>query len=175
MLTLTLALGLGWDSLRASAALGTLETRPRRHLLIALLFGICDGGALLVGLVAGRSLAAMGSWPWTNRGLAALVFAYGVYLAFADESGNDPDGRSRWPIWWMPVLLSFDNLAAGIGLIPFDVSIGAALTVGAASAIMSAGGFSAGRALAVLAPAWAETVGGLSLAVIGLLSLLHVG
>jgi hypothetical protein len=93
---------LGLDSLFVGMIIGPLLTRRRSLVYCALMFGLSDGLACLLGSLI----------PHPTPGLPALVI-YLVCAALFVQGAR----RSRIWLYAIPVVLSIDNLAAG-GSIP---------------------------------------------------------
>ena len=164
---------LGLDSLRTSAALGAKSLSLRRRTRIALMFGLCDGLAPLLGLALGRAFVAdVASWI-KLCGVLSLA-GYGAFLLFAsprrktsDESRSETD--DQLVLFGLPVVLGLDNLIAGFALgtlgPPVLVS---ALVLGVISGLMSLLGFCLGGAVRYVFPAAAGRLGGLALILVAL-------
>ncbi|CAD6514450.1 hypothetical protein ACFQ3P_04610 [Paraburkholderia sabiae] len=88
------ALQYGWDSLFAGAVLGFAISRWRGRLAMAVLFGVCDGGATLLGDVVSHRAIDMPD-------AAPFIFLF-IVLALAIR------GRRNW-LWMSPLLFSVDN------------------------------------------------------------------
>lgn len=100
-------LALGIDSFIACAAVGALLSR-RSWLPFALLFGICDSGAFLLGTALHWEMSELAA---TIVGSVALV-ALGLYLvvvAFASQKV----ANTRW-VWALPFALTLDNISFGL-------------------------------------------------------------
>src|SRR5689334_16892278 len=76
---LVLAFFLSLDNFRSSIAIGTIRFRVRRAVQIAIVFGLWDGLAPLVGGVLGRYVGEK-IGPITHYAGPALLGAYGLYL-----------------------------------------------------------------------------------------------
>lgn len=166
-MTALLALGvaLGLDSFRVSLGLGTLPLRWARRLSIALAFGLCDALALLAGSALGGAFVNLLSQPAEYLGPVVLG-SYGLYLIYLARYRADSaraDDKS-WMLFGLPVVLSLDNLIAGIGvgLLGFSVITSTAV-IALMSALMSLAGLQLGGALARRVPLPSELVGGLML------------
>jgi putative Mn2+ efflux pump MntP len=169
MLTLLLlGIGLGFDSFRASAGLGLLPLRFRDWVGIVLAFGLCDGVAPLAGLALGKSLAVVHTWaPMFG---SAAVGAYGLVVMIKSSRSEEPARRNSHPpvVAAIPVVLSLDNLAAGVGLGSFGFpAIFSASVLGVSSALMSIIGLCLGGTMAERIPRVAESAGGAALMLLG--------
>src|SRR5882724_11772938 len=137
MVLLLLGLGLGFDSFRASAALGALPMRRRNWARIALAFGVCDGLAPLLGLALGKSLGRIHAWLPVVGSVA--VGAYGLVVVIKTLRSKEITGADsdRPMASGIPLMLSLDNLAAGVGLGNFEFPvIFSAFTLGFMSFLM---------------------------------------
>lgn len=90
---------LGLDSLLAGLAIGLILPSWRGRAVFVLLFGACDGAATLLGA----------SVPHLVPELLAAAALYLVAVALIIQGAR----RNRMWLYAMPVLFSFDNLAAG--------------------------------------------------------------
>lgn len=141
---LLLALTLSFDSLRASMGLGATRPSRARRFKIAVIFGICDGLAPLVGLFAGQWLLAYIDVLGKSLG-PLLLGAYGIYIIYVTlhygENTREEEG-SRWLVWGIPLSLSLDNIIAGasLGNLKFSVVI-SLIVIGVMSSLMSLLGF----------------------------------
>lgn len=155
---------LGLDSFRASLALGCLRPSASRQRRIALAFGLCDGVAPLVGLWLGHGLAA-GVGDYAGLVGPLVLGGYGLYAIRLSRREGDDDGpsagESRWLVWGLPLSLSFDNFAAGVGLgvLAFPALL-SAVVIGATSGLMAWAGLWLGRTVGARLPLRAELLGG---------------
>jgi putative Mn2+ efflux pump MntP len=162
-----LALGffLSLDNFRSSIAIGTVPFSFRRAIQIALVFGVWDGVAPLVGGVLGHYVGKV-IGPIADYVGPALLGIYGVYLLFRALRNPAPDEIDQpWmTLFGMPLSLSVDNLLAGtgLGLLGFSPFIPAAI-FGVMTAVMSLVGLCIGRFAARLIPIRSDLVSGISL------------
>lgn len=162
-----LALGffLSLDNFRSSIAIGTIPFGVRRAVQIAVVFGIWDGLAPLVGGLLGRYVGeAIGRI--TDYVGPALLGVYGLYLLVGALRKPAPDEIDQpWmTLFGMPLSLSVDNLLAGTGLGLLGVSpFVPAVVFAATTATMSLVGLTIGRFAARLIPIRADLVSGISL------------
>jgi hypothetical protein len=98
---------LGIDSLIACVAIGALVERGSR-LKLAALFGVADGVAFLIGAGLGWQLSA----GLTGGLEIGLLLILGLYLLVV-ASGTQRVA-AHWPVWVVPLALTFDNLAYGV-------------------------------------------------------------
>ena len=160
-----LGLALGLDSLRVSIGLGTLKLSRVRRWQIAFAFGLCDAIAPLVGVAIGQSIVTtVGAW---TEFLGPLVLGgYGLYIIYLAWRGGQlaQDDDHRWTLFGLPIVLSLDNLVAGIGLglLGFPVLF-SAFVLGAISGMMSLAGQHLGAVLIKILPARPQFIGGIIL------------
>src|SRR3954453_12827182 len=164
-------LGLGFflslDNFRSSRAIGTIPFSFRRALQIAVVFGVWDGLAPLLGGVFGH-YAGTAIGPIAACAGPALLGTYGLYLllgALRRPAADEID--QPWiMLFGMPLSLSVDNVLAGtgVGLLGFPPLIPAVL-FGAMTAVMSLTGLWIGRTAVRLVPIRSDVVSGLSLVI----------
>jgi putative Mn2+ efflux pump MntP len=157
---------LSLDNFRTAVALGPLRLGWTHAGQVALAFGLWDGVAPLVGIVAGRYLGeAIGS---TAEYIGAIAMgAYGLYLLVqAWRTAAPEEVDSLWALFSLPLPLSLDNVAAGtsLGLVGFSPWL-AAPTFGAITAVMSFAGLQLGRAAAYFIRIRSDAVTGVALVV----------
>lgn len=162
-----LALGffLSLDNFRSSIAIGTIPFGVRRAIQIAVVFGIWDGLAPLVGSVLGHYVGRL-IGPIADYVGPALLGVYGLYLLIGALRKPAPEEIDQpWvTLFGMPLSLSVDNLLAGtgLGLLGFSPLI-PAVVFGAMTAVMSLAGLFIGRFAARIIPIRADLVSGISL------------
>jgi putative Mn2+ efflux pump MntP len=162
-----LALGflLSLDNFRSSIAIGTIPFRIRRAIQIAVVFGIWDGAAPLVGGLLGHYFGRLIN-PIADYVGPALLGIYGTYLLVGALRKPAPEEIDQpWiTLFGMPLSLSVDNLLAGtgLGLLGFSPFVPAVIFA-AMTAIMSLIGLFIGRFAARLIPIRADLVSGISL------------
>jgi len=108
------ALALGWDSLSAGLGLGTVAEARRRALRLALVFGISDGIASLIGMACGHALSPM------LRSLVeilgpVLVAITGLVVILVPDLAQRALSSDRWVMMGVPVAFTLDNLNVGFG------------------------------------------------------------
>lgn len=162
---LILGFTLGLDNFRSSIALGTVPFGIRRALQIALVFGIWDAVAPLVGGVLGHYFGkAIG--PFADYIGPAVLGIYGLYLLVGAIRNPEPEELDHpWvTLFGMPLSLSVDNLLAGTGLGVLGFSpVIPAVTFGVMTAVMSFIGMRLGRAAASVVRIRPDLVSGISL------------
>src|SRR5215216_217930 len=140
---------LSLDNFRTAVGLGGLRLGWRQSAQVALLFGVCDGVAPLVGILIGHY------WSETIGSTAEYVGAiglglYGLYLLVRAWRTEAPDELDRpWAVFGLIVPLSADNVLAGtsLGLLGFSPWLTAPV-FGAITALMALIGLQLGRAAA---------------------------
>lgn len=140
-----LALALSWDSFFVGFLGGCLDlNRPSRRYL-PMLFGLCDGAAVAIGLLTATAPVVRlgqisdGSWilPW-------LLLVLLVLQRFASRRSRE----ITWPIYLLPVLFSLDNFMAGPAFARLEIShILCVALAGAVSALQFVVGDICGRGL----------------------------
>jgi putative Mn2+ efflux pump MntP len=158
---IALGLLLGIDSFAVCLGLGVLRPGVGRRYGLALAFGLCDGSVSFLGWALGFACHDAPEWgEWLGP---AVVAGYALYvLALAWHSRRLAEARAGgWLALALPLCLSLDNLAAGVGP---DASAGSAaltaLAFGAASGGLALLGLRFGTALAARARVRAEWLGG---------------
>jgi hypothetical protein len=99
---------LGIDSLIACMAIGAIVDKRWRLPLVAL-FGVADGAAFLIGAGLGWTISAGVTGVLEVGTLGAL----GLWL-IAVAAGTRRVAE-LWPLWVLPLALTVDNLAFGVG------------------------------------------------------------
>ena len=140
---------LSLDNFRTAIALGGLQLTWRRSLQVALVFGICDGLAPLVGILVGHYWSeAIGE---TAEYVGAIALGlYGLFLVVKTWLTEAPEELDRpWAVFGLIVPLSADNVLAGtsLGLLGFSPWL-APLVFGGITALMVLLGLQLGRAAA---------------------------
>ena len=163
---LILGFTLSLDNFRTSIALGGLRLTWRRSVQVALVFGLCDGLAPLVGILVGLYWSeAIGS---TAEYVGAIALGlYGLFLivrAWRTEAPEELD--QPWAVFGLIVPLSADNVVAGtsLGLLGFSPWL-AAPVFGAITAVMALVGLQLGRAAAHVIRIRPDLVTGVALVV----------
>jgi manganese efflux pump family protein len=154
---LVLGFTLSLDNFRASIALGTPPFSLGRAVQVALMFGLWDGLAPLVGGLPGRYVGTAIE-PIAEYVGPAVMGAYGLYLlvrAFRSAAPEELD--HPWALFGIPLSLSLDNLIAGtsLGLLGVSPVLAAAIFAAIAvfmSFVMSFVGLCLGRAIGRLIP-----------------------
>jgi hypothetical protein len=98
---------LGIDSLIAGIAIGGIVT-GRMRLPLAALFGVADGVVFLIG----AGIISPFSDGVSTIVQTVLLLAMGIYLIVVAAGVRRV--ASSWPMWVLPFVLTFDNLAYGL-------------------------------------------------------------
>ncbi|MEU6644900.1 manganese efflux pump [Saccharomonospora sp. NPDC046836] len=183
MIVEILALGffLSLDNFRASIALGTLPFSWHRAVQVAVMFGIWDGLAPLVGVLLGHYVDQVVGHEAVGQFIRyagpAAMFLYGVYLlvrSFRTEAPEEID--HPWALFGIPLSLSLDNLLAGtsLGLFGFPPALSAAVFA-ATTTVMSFAGLCIGRVTGRLIRIRADLLSGIALVVMAFVLPLELG
>jgi manganese efflux pump family protein len=163
---LVLAFVLSLDNFRTAIALGALRPGWGRAVQVAVVFGLWDGVAPLVGVLVGHYWSqAIGS---TAEYVGAIALgSYGLYLVVRAWRTPAPEHLDqRWALLGLPLPLSADNVVAGtsLGLLGFAPWV-AAPVFGAMTALMALVGLQLGRAAAEVVPIRCDLLTGVALVV----------
>ncbi|HEY6415198.1 MAG TPA: hypothetical protein VIX41_03135 [Acidimicrobiales bacterium] len=115
---------LGIDSLIACLAIGALVDR-RSWVWLALLFGVADAGAFLIGAGLGWGLMSQAASELIGMGTFVLL---GVYLLVV--AAGTAQVTARRAVWLLPFALTLDNLAFGMAGEPTSSVLAQALSSG---------------------------------------------
>ena len=163
---LILGFTLSLDNFRTAIALGGLRFSWSRSVQIALVFGVCDAVAPLVGILMGRYWSESIGSTAEYVGAGALA-AYGLYLVIrAWRTAASEQFDRPWAVFGLLVPLSADNVVAGtsLGLLGFSPWL-APPVFGVTTALMALVGLQIGRAVAHVIPIRADLVTGIALVV----------
>ena len=146
---LILGFTLSLDNFRTAIALGGLRLTWRRSVEVALVFGLCDGLAPLLGILVGHYWGE--SIGETGEYVGAIGLGlYGLYLLIRAWRTEAPEEMDRpWAVYGLIVPLSADNIVAGtsLGLLGASTWL-APLVFGVTTAVMAFIGLYVGRAAA---------------------------
>src|SRR4051794_22971883 len=167
---LILGFTLSLDNFRTAVALGGLRLGWRQSVQVALVFGLCDGVAPLVGILVGHY------WSEAIGATAEYVGAtglglYGLYLVVQAWRSETPEELDRpWAVFGLVVPLSADNIVAGtsLGLLGFSPWL-APPVFGAITALMALVGLHLGRAAAGVIRIRSDLLTGVTLVVMATL------
>jgi len=144
---IVLGFTLSLDNFRTALALGGLRLSFGRSVETALVFGLCDGLAPLLGIVvghyAGRTIGETGElFGAIGLGLYGLYLVARAWLTDAPEEMDRP-----WAVYGLIVPLSADNILAGasLGLLGASTWL-APLVFGVSTFLMALLGLYLGRA-----------------------------
>jgi putative Mn2+ efflux pump MntP len=145
---IVLGFTLSLDNFRTALALGGMRLSLRRSVEIALVFGLCDGLAPLLGIVvghyAGETIGETGELVGAiGLGLYGLYLVIRAWLTDAPEEEMD----RPWAVYGLIVPLSADNILAGasLGLLGASTWL-APLVFGVSTFLMALLGLYLGRA-----------------------------
>jgi putative Mn2+ efflux pump MntP len=143
---LILGFTLSLDNFRTAVALGGLRLNLRRSLEVAVVFGLCDGLAPLLGILMGHYWGETIGETGEYVGAFGLG-AYGLYLLVKAWRTEAPEEMERpWAVFGLIVPLSADNIVAGTSLGLLGVSTWLApLVFGVSTTVMALFGLYLGR------------------------------
>ncbi len=176
-----LGLLVGLDNLQVGAALGLVRMSTARRWAFAGAFAFWETAMPLIGLALGHAARARVG-PWAEElGIAVLGICGVLIIVMALRGGPEGDeaeesfAGSRLALAGLPLSLSFDNLAAGVGLgsLGFPV-IASALILGLVSGSLCALGLFAGAYFRRWVPARPELLSGAFLLVLAAFRLLEM-
>jgi putative Mn2+ efflux pump MntP len=170
-----LGLLVGLDNLQVGAGLGLVRMTAARRWAFAGLFALCETVMPLVGLALGQQARARaGAWA-DGIGIAVLALCGILIVVFALHGEEESLAESRLALAGLPLSLSFDNLAAGVGLgsLGFPV-VASALILGLVSGSLCAVGLFAGAQLRRWVPKRAELWSGVYLLTLAAIRLLEI-
>ncbi len=164
---------VGLDNLQVGAALGMVRMSTARRWAFAGAFALCETAMPLAGLALGRKVATVAG-PWAEGIGVAVLALCGLLIVVLSLRGEDAEeavastrGGGFLALAGLPISLSFDNLAAGLGLgsLGFPV-IASALTIGLISGSLCALGLFSGAWLRRWVPRRAELWSGVYMMVL---------
>jgi hypothetical protein len=128
---------LSFDSLIFAFVVGPLMSLRAQRWCLGALLGACDGLAVVIGSALGWNVLGCDA---IHKVLPLYAVAYGICCLIATH-WNSLRANPRF-VFALPVLLSFDNLAYGVGAGPLTSSVaGRATVIGLASFAMAILGF----------------------------------
>ncbi len=167
-----IAFGLAMDCFAVSISQGLsvkTDTIPPKPVLMALLFGLFQGGMPLIGYFAGYTFADFFRVyaPWIALTLLALIGGKMVWESLHREE----EQVSEWEISHLLVLAvatSIDALATGVIFIPYPEMLWlSVLIIGIVSMLFSIGGYLIGKYIGKRFHMNVELIGGIILIGIG--------
>lgn len=188
---LLLAVGLAMDAVAVAAARGIAAPifRLREALVIGVFFGVFQGGMPVLGWQLGALLGPLVE-RWDHWIAFALLVGLGSKMLVESwKESREPDGGAPAPaaerrselrlgtLIALSVATSIDAFAVGITLPMLGAPLLlAVVTIGVTTAVLSAGGFAAGRRFGDVLGRRVDIAGGLALIVLGTKILLeHLG
>lgn len=171
---IVLGFTLSLDNFRTAIALGGLRLSWRRSLEIALVFGLCDGLAPLLGIVVGRYAGETIGETGELVGAIGLGL-YGLFLVVKAWLTDAPEEIDRpWAVYGLIVPLSADNILAGASLGLLGVSTWLApLVFGVSTFLMALLGLYLGRAAASLVRMRPDLLTGVALVIMATVMGMH--
>jgi putative Mn2+ efflux pump MntP len=166
---------VGLDNMQASAAIGVVVPRAaQRRWLVALV--LSDAVALVIGAAIGAVIPAAVTGAAAVVGVVVLIALAGLALAErADDTGDTRFADTRL-MARVPILLGFDNLAAGAALVAIGYPAAPTVAIaGTVAALMCLAGFVAGATINCALRARVHQVGGVLLSVAAVLAALELG
>ncbi len=161
-----LSLALAIDAAAVSAARALGADSRKELVILPLVFDGFQAGMAALGWLGGAALVRhLGGWDaWIAFGLLVAVGAKMLWDAVRAESDEPPSKGSAMVYLGLGVATSIDAGAAGITLPQIQVAPWVAITlIGVITAVCSAAGYLAGRALATKFGTRLGAVGGLVL------------
>jgi putative Mn2+ efflux pump MntP len=164
-----LGLLTGLDNLQVTPALGVVPMSHRRRLLWAVMFGLAEALMPLIGLGLGSALhTSFGEWAEYLGPTVLLLSGIAIIVMARRHYDIQAIVLNKWAIVGLPLLLSIDNLLAGVGLgaggAPVIVS---ALVIGGFSTIIGLAGLYAGHMIRRWLPGSPELFSGGYLVLLG--------
>jgi manganese efflux pump family protein len=146
---LILGFTLSLDNFRTAVALGGLRLNWRRSVEIAVVLGLCDGLAPLLGILIGHYWGEKIGETGEYVGAIGLGL-YGLYLLIKAWRAEAPEEMDRpWAVFGLIIPLSADNIVAGTSLGLLGVSTWLApLVFGVSTTVMALLGLYLGRVAA---------------------------
>ena len=168
-----LAIGLAMDCFAVSIAQGMQGTRRRSIAVMAILFGVFQGGMPLIAYYAGSLFSEFFTrWsPWIALILLVLIGGKMLIEAYKEkrESYTDPSVLTFWTMIALAIATSIDALSIGVLFIPVPEVLWIAIAIIAVTSTMFSGvGFELGKRLGKHLPFNANVLGGCILIAIGI-------
>lgn len=168
-----IAIGLAMDCLAVSISQGLggsrTEDKPR-PILMAMLFGLFQGGMPLIGYYAGNVFADFFNRyaPWIALALLAFIGGKMIWESL-HEKEQEATGWQMNRLLVLAVATSIDALATGVIFIPVPerLWLGVGL-IGLVSFLFSVGGYHIGKYMGERFTMNVELVGGIVLVLIGI-------
>jgi putative Mn2+ efflux pump MntP len=167
-----IAIGLAMDCLAVSIAQGLgsrTEDKPR-PILMAMLFGLFQGGMPLIGFFAGNLFADFFNRyaPWIALALLAFIGGKMIWESL-HEKEQEATGWQMNRLLVLAVATSIDALATGVIFIPVPERLWLGVgIIGLVSFLFSVGGYHIGKYMGERFTMNVELVGGIVLVLIGI-------
>ena len=163
-----LAIGLAMDCFAVSIAQGMQGTKWRPVVVMAVLFGVFQGGMPLIAYFAG-SLFADFFTRWSHWIALVLLLFIGGKMLFEKEDDDKPAVLTLPTMLLLAVATSIDALSIGVLFIPVPEVLWLAVgMIALTSTLFSLVGFYLGKTLGKHLPFNANILGGVILIAIGL-------
>jgi manganese efflux pump family protein len=165
---LLVAVSAGLSNLAAALGIGMSGVTAATRLRVGLVFGACEAGMPLIGLLIGAGLAA-GAGQWARWVGAATLIGLGAMAVLRPSREPAVPTAARLPRLILSGLaLSLDNLAIGFALGTLHVPVvAAAVVIPAVSVAMSLAGLEIGGRLGAAAGRRGEQASGVILIGVG--------
>jgi manganese efflux pump family protein len=167
---LLVAAALGLDNFAACLAFGVTGVDARTRLRVGLVFGACEAGMPVAGLVIGEQLAGTigAAGRWTAAALLIASGAYGLVTSLRGGSAGIGASAARRLIL-IGLALSLDNLVVGFALGTYHFSIiASALIIGLVSVSLALIGLELGARIGNWAGERGEQLAGVLLILVGI-------
>lgn len=172
---LFISIGLAMDcfAVSFSSSAGVKKLPQRTIWIMALLFGLFQGGMTFIGWFGGEIVVQHLNRidHWIAFGLLSYIGGKMIYDGTHPEKENTGFQQLTWcTLLILSIATSIDALAAGFSFSVIDVNILHASTlIGATSFLLSIAGTLCGKKINdIIKPQHAETIGGIILIIIGL-------
>lgn len=159
-----LGLLVGLDNLQLASAFGLAGLQPKRRLLLVMSFVFFEVSMPILGMLIGHQLNE--NFESVAELLGPIIMiALGLYIIFTEFFQNEEEEKSLvnkgWVIIMLPLMMSFDNLIAGIGLGSSGYPVlSTSIVVGICAGSMCLLGLFSGEKLRKLIPANLEMLSG---------------
>ena len=164
---------LAVDNLRVCIVLGTINTISPYKKNIALVFGLSESLAILLGFLIGKASIKLLE-PWSDYIGPLVIGCIGLFFILSYKMKCIEYLDYRWLLYGLPVSLSIDNIIAGVGLgivVGFDIIIFIIIT-GIVACLTSMLGFKLGNSISNRLNIKSELFSGIMLVLIALSFLL---
>jgi manganese efflux pump family protein len=172
---LLVAASLGLDNFAACIGIGVSGIDARTRLRVGIIFGAFEAGMPILGILAGRGLAAtLGrAAHWIGPALLIATGGYALVQAIRRPEaarGGVPPGQRTGRLLLTGAALSIDNLAVGFALGTLHVGLAVTvIVIGVVSVTMSLAGLELGRRAGARVPGdLGEVLGGAVLIGVGI-------